>query len=93
VLSPFSDKADGYSFWGSFGFGTSGITAFARYDRADLSKDLDPSLRDTYYNFGVEFPVRKGVKMSAVYKKTKRENDTTIDIDTQEVGVWGEVAF
>ena len=93
VLSPLSDKADGYSFWGSFGFGTSGITAFARYDRADLSKDLDPSLRDTYYNFGVEFPVRKGVKMSAVYKKTKRENDTTIDVDTQEVGMWGEVAF
>lgn len=93
VLSPLSDKADGYSFWGSFGFGNSGITAFARYDRADLSKDLDPSLRDTYYNVGVEFPVRKGVKVAAVYKKDKRENDTTVKLDTQEVGVWGEVAF
>ena len=93
VLNPLSDSADGYSFWGSFGFGASGITAFARYDRADLSKDLDPSLRDTYYNFGVEFPVRKGVKVATVYKKTKRENDTTVDVDTQEVGVWGEVAF
>ena len=93
VLSPLADKADGYSFWGSFGFGTSGITAFARYDRADLSKDLDPSLKDTYYNVGVEFPLRKGVKLATVYKKTKRENDTTIDQDTQELGVWGEVAF
>ena len=93
VLTPLSDKADGYSFWGSFGFGNSGITAFARYDRADLSKDLDPSLRDTYYNVGVEFPVRKGVKVAAVYKKDKRENDTTVKLDTQEVGVWGEVAF
>lgn len=93
VLNPLSDKADGYSLWGSFGFGTSGITAFARYDKADLSKDLDPSLTDTYYNFGVEFPVRKGVKLAAVYKKDQREDDSTVDVDTQEVGVWGEVAF
>ena len=93
VLSPLADKADGYSFWGSWGFGESGITAFARYDKADLSKDLDPSLTDTYYNFGVEFPVRKGVKVAAVYKKDKKEDDTTVDVKTQELGVWGEVAF
>jgi hypothetical protein len=37
--------------------------------------------------------VRKGVKVATVYKKTRRENDTTIDQDTQEFGVWGEVAF
>jgi hypothetical protein len=33
------------------------------------------------------------VKVATVYKKTRRENDTTIDQDTQEFGVWGEVAF
>lgn len=93
VLSPLSDKADGYSLWGSFGFGTSGITAFARYDQADMSKDLDPSLSDTYYNFGVEFPVRKGVKLAAVYKSDARKDDTAIDLRTREFGVWGEVVF
>jgi hypothetical protein len=93
VLSPLADKADGYSLWGSFGFGSSGITAFARYDQANLSKELDPSLKDTYYNFGVEFPVRKGVKLAAVYKQDKRENDSSVDLDTREIGVWGEVAF
>jgi hypothetical protein len=93
VLSPLADSADGYSLWGSFGFGNSGITAFARYDKANLSKELDPSLKDTYYNFGVEFPVRKGVKLAAVYKQDKRENDSSVDLDTREIGVWGEVAF
>lgn len=93
VLTAASDKADGYSLWGSFGFGASGVTAFARYDQANLSKSLDPSLKDTYYNFGVEFPIRKGVKLAAVYKNDHQKNNTTVDLKTQEVGVWGEVAF
>jgi hypothetical protein len=94
VLSPLLDSADGYSLWGSYAFGSSGISAFARYDRANLSSDLDPSLTDRYYNFGVEFPVRKGVKLAAVYKQDKRQNESnTVDLDTKEIGVWGEVAF
>lgn len=93
VLTAASDKADGYSLWGSFGFGASGVTAFARYDQANLSKSLDPSLKDTYYNFGVEFPIRKGVKLAAVYKNDHQKNNTMVDLKTQEVGVWGEVAF
>ena len=93
VLNPLSDSADGYSFWSSFGFGKSGITAFARYAKANLSKDLDPSLTDTYYNFGVEFPVRKGVKVSAVYKNDRKQDDSTVDVKSKELGVWGEVAF
>lgn len=93
VLTAASDKADGYSVWGSFGLGSSGATAFARYDQSHLSKTLDPSLKDTYYNMGVEFPIRKGVKLAAVYKNTRQKNNTTVDVKTQEVGVWGEVAF
>lgn len=93
VLTPASDKADGYSLWGSFGFGQSGVTAFARYDQADLSKDLDPSLQDTYYNLGVEYLVRKGFKLAAVYKNDEKKNDTSVNLKTQEFGVWGEVAF
>jgi hypothetical protein len=93
VLSPLSDTSSGYSLWGSFGFGQSGVTAFARYDQADLSKDLDPSLQDTYYNFGVEFPVRKGVKLAAVYKNDRKQNDTAVDLHTREFGIFGEIAF
>jgi hypothetical protein len=93
VLSPLSDTSSGYSLWGSFGFGQSGVTAFARYDQADLSKDLDPSLQDTYYNFGVEFPVRKGVKLAAVYKNDRRQDDTAIALHTREFGIFGEIVF
>ncbi len=93
VLTAASDKADGYSLWSSFGLGSGGITAFARYDKSNLSKDLDPSLTDTYYNLGVEFPLRKGLKVAAAYKHDHRKDDTAIDLKTQEFGVWGEVAF
>lgn len=92
VLSPLSDTASGYSLWGNVGLGKT-ATLFARYDQADLSKDLDPSLTDKYFNLGVEFLVRKGFKLAAVYKSDKRKNDTNIDLKTDEVGLWGEVAF
>ena len=93
VLTVASDEASGYSAWASYAFGGRGVALFGRYDKADLSKTLDPSLEERYYNFGVEVPVRKGVKLAAVFKNTQRENDTTVDLETKEVGVWGEVSF
>ncbi|MDG2526730.1 carbohydrate porin [Stenotrophomonas sp. HITSZ_GD] len=87
------DKADGYSFWASVTLTDGGITAFGRYDKAKLSKDIDPSLEDTYYNIGVEFPVVKGFKLATVYKNTHRENSTSTDVKTNEFGVWGDVSF
>jgi hypothetical protein len=92
VLNPLSDKASGYSLWGSVGLGSK-ATLFARYDQADLSKDLDPSLKDTYFNLGVEFPVRKGIKLAAAYKQDHKRDDLATDIKTREIGMWGEVAF
>jgi hypothetical protein len=93
VLTVARDKSSGYSLWGSWAFTKSGIAAFARYDQADLSKDLDPSLQDSYYNFGIEFPIRKGVKLAAVYKHDDRKDNTKIDLKTREIGMWGEIAF
>ena len=93
VLTAESDKADGYSVWSSIGLTDGGITLFGRYDKADLSKNIDPSLEETYYNLGVEFPLVKGVKLATVYKYTHRENDTDIDLETKELGVWGEFRF
>jgi len=94
VLSAESDKASGWSAWGSVGLGQGGITLFARYDQADPSKTLDPTLQDTYYNVGVEFPIVEGVKLSTVYKHTDRNNDSkSVDLETNEFGVWGEFRF
>jgi hypothetical protein len=92
VLKVASDKADGYSVWGNVAVGDKGVNLFARYDQADLSKDIDPSLQDTYYNIGVEFPVTKGFRLAAVYKDTRRESSSS-ETRTKELGVWGEVSF
>jgi hypothetical protein len=92
VLTAAEDKADGYSVWGSVALGGKGINLFARYDQSDLSKDINPSLEETYYNVGVEFPVTKGFKLATVYKDTRREA-TGSQTRTKEFGVWGEVSF
>ena len=99
VLLPVTDRADGWSVWGSIGVGE-GVTVFARYDKANLSKDIDPDAKDTYYNAGVEFQVTQGFKLAAVYKHQKGEKTAgtplpihVADVTTNEIGVWGEVRF
>ena len=93
VLNPLSDKADGYSLWGSYALTQSGIAVFGRYDRANLSKDLNPDLEDKYFNVGVEFPIRKGVKLAAVYKNDHRTDNAATDLKTREFGVFGDIQF
>ena len=94
VTSLASDKASGWSLWGSVGLNDKGVTLFGRYDNSDISKTLDPSLQDTYYNLGVEFPIAPGVKIATVYKHTDQRNDArSKDLKTDEFGVWGEFRF
>jgi predicted porin len=91
VATPATDTASGWSLWGSYDFARASV--FARYDRVNPSKELDPSLEDTYWNAGVAFPITKGVKVALAYKDERLRNDTTIDIHTREIGAWGEVKF
>jgi hypothetical protein len=94
VTSVASDKASGWSLWGSVGLNNKGVTLFGRYDNTDLSKTLDPSLQDRYYNIGVEWPVAPGVKLATVYKHTDQRNTLrSKDLKTDEFGVWGEFRF
>ncbi|MBS0194043.1 MAG: carbohydrate porin [Proteobacteria bacterium] len=91
VLSPLRDKASGYSLWGSFGFNTA-WSVFARFDRVDPSKYLNPSLRDRYYNLGLQWDVRKGIKLALVYKNDDLR-DLVNRMQTQEFGLFGDIAF
>jgi predicted porin len=91
VLTPATDSADGWSLWSSYDFGPASI--FGRYDRVNPSRDLDPSLKDTYYNLGVAFPVTDGVRMAVAYKNERLKDDSTTDTRTRELGAWGEVKF
>ncbi|WP_297832555.1 porin [Thermomonas sp.] len=94
VATVASDSANGWSLWGSHGLNQAGVTLFARYDNSHTSRTLDPTLRDTYYNLGVEWPVAPGIKLATVYKHTDQRNALrTKDLRTDELGVWGEFRF
>lgn len=94
VATVATDSASGWSLWGSHGLNQAGVTLFARYDNSHTSRTLDPTLRDTYYNLGVEWPVAPGIKLATVYKHTDQRNALrTKDLRTDEFGVWGEFRF
>jgi hypothetical protein len=86
------DSADGWSTWAQYDFSKE-WSVFGRYDRAKPSKDINPSLDDAYYNAGVQWAARKGVRLAFVYKHDKLDDDTGANTRSNEVGVWGEVAF
>ena len=93
VLTVATDKTSGWSVWGSVRVTDGGINVFGRYDDTDVSKTLDPTLGDKYWNVGVEFPVMKNLKLSTVYKYTHLANAATKDDKTKEFGVWGDLSF
>lgn len=85
------DKADGYSFWASYEI-MHPVTVFARYDYAKLSKDVDPSLKDNYFNVGAQYAIRKGIVVALVYKYDRLKDDVH-ELKTNEIGVWGQINF
>ena len=85
------DKADGYSVWASYGF-TEVLSVFGRYDHVKPSKDIDPALKDRFFNLGLQWDVRKGIKVSAVYKNDELK-DNSNNQKTQEFGIFGDVSF
>jgi hypothetical protein len=91
VISPLSDKADGWSLFGSYDFSPT-YSFFARYDRAKTSKDLDPSLTDTYYNAGLAWRSSPAVTWALAYKSDKLADDAN-QLKTREFGVWAQVKF
>src|SRR5262245_49861661 len=103
VTTAASDKADGFSVWGSYDF-TPMWGAFARYDNADPSKDLNPDLEDEYFNAGVVSHPRKNIDVAFVYKHEKVDGGGVVatsngnigglvDGKYDEVGIWAQVAF
>jgi hypothetical protein len=99
VLATATDKADGYSLWGSVAV-ADGVNLFARYDNASLSKTLDRDNKNVYYNAGIEFQLTKGFKLAGVWKHEKAEKSVATpvpqhvrSVKTNEIGVFGEVRF
>ena len=100
VAKAASDKSDGWSVFGSFNFSRD-WAVFARYDKTNLSKDLDPTAKDSYYNAGVEWAVRKGIRISGVWKHDTAKsspldsngNSVFTKLKTDEIGLYTEIGF
>ena len=102
VTSVFNDKSNGWSAFGSFAF-TPKISVFGRYDWMKPSRDLNPSLKDRYFNAGLDFKPINPIDLALVYKREPVNHGTistgngTIggaDRGTyDELGVFGQVVF
>jgi hypothetical protein len=73
TVGPANDKATGYSSWLSYDI-NSQFQVFARYDAAKLSADLNPKLRDEYFNLGAAYKPIKPLDVAVVYKNEKVEH-------------------
>jgi hypothetical protein len=76
------DQASGVSGWVIYDF-TAQWEAFARYDNVRLSKDVDPNLRDKFYDAGVVFRPRASIDLALVYKH-ELVNDGTITVNAAD---------
>jgi hypothetical protein len=102
VTTAASDKADGYSIFGSYMF-TDKVGAFARYDWVKPNKTTASAKKDNYFNIGVTYSPAKIVDLALVYKRDKVDNgllstsNGTIggsDKGTyDEVGLFGQFRF
>jgi hypothetical protein len=91
VQSPLTDKAEGYSIWGSVN-ATREVAVFARYDSTDRSKRLNPTLTVEYYNAGVSYTPVKGVDLALAYKHQDTSDDITAT-KRNEIGIWAQGRF
>jgi hypothetical protein len=73
TVGPTDDKATGFSSWLSYDVNDQ-WQAFSRFDDAKLSADVNPNLRDEYYNLGVSYKPIKPIDIAVVYKNEKVEH-------------------
>ncbi len=99
VTSAAKDKADGFSGWFSVPV-KSGVDVFGRYDSANPSKDLNPGLKDKYFNLGVQLHPNKALLVAFAYKHEEVDsgfggkvngvgsNTPNSKGKSDEIGVW-----
>ena len=102
VTSALSDKADGFSFFAAV-HPTKAVAIFGRYDTTKPSKTLQPTLKNDYFNVGVEYTATKTVNFALVYKNEQNKNGSwgtsnlgsggTIKNKYDEIGVWTQFKF
>ncbi len=102
VNSALTDKAHGWSAFGAFKF-TPQIAVFGRYDWVRPSQDLNPDLKEQYFNVGLDYKPIAPLDLALVYKHdranngfVKTSNGTIGGLDHgnyDEFGLWGQFVF
>lgn len=65
-----SDKSDGWSVFGSYAF-LPNLSVFSRYDWVKPSRDINPALKDQYFNVGVDYKPLPPLDLALVYKRER----------------------
>lgn len=96
------DKADGWSAFASYAF-TPKVGLFGRYDWVRPSRDINPDLKDHYFNVGLNYKPIAPIDLALVYKRERTRNGfistsngTIGGLDEgsyDEVGLFGQLAF
>lgn len=102
VTTGTENKSDGWSTFGSFAV-TPQAAVFGRYDWVRPSRDINPDLKDHYYNVGVNFKPIPPIDLALVYKRDRvrngflpTSNGTIGGVDSgkySEIGLFGQFAF
>jgi len=102
VTTVAEDKSDGWSVFGSFAF-TPKIGVFGRYDWVKPSRDINPDLKDHYFNLGLNYKPIPPLDLALVYKRDRARhglistsNGTIGGVGSgtyDEVGLFGQFAF
>jgi Phosphate-selective porin O and P len=102
VTTTASDKSNGWSVFSSFAF-TPQIGVFGRYDWVKPSRELNPALKDHYFNVGLDYKPIPPLDLALVYKRDRARNGlistsngTIGGVDHgiyDEVGLFGQFAF
>jgi predicted porin len=97
-----NDKSNGWSAFGSYAF-TRKISVFGRYDWVKPSSHLNPSMRDNYFNVGLDYKPVEPIDLALVYKHERvthgllsTSNGTIGGPDRgsyDEVGLFGQLSF
>jgi hypothetical protein len=97
-----SDKSNGWSAFASFAF-TPKIAVFGRYDWVKPSRDLNPDLKDRYFNIGLNYKPIPPLDLALVFKRDRAtdgfistSNGTIGGLDRgtyDEIGLFGQIAF
>jgi hypothetical protein len=102
VTSASHDSSDGWSAFGSFAF-TPKIAVFGRADWVKPSRDLNPVMKDNYYNVGLDYKPIGPLDLAVVYKREKANHGTIstsngtiggpLDGTYDEIGLFGQFSF